>query len=111
MRRLLDGKLVNSDQCITTALTDDAVQRLRPCHPCPWRTRCYQSFRRSERETEGNCNSPSFNEAPDSRATVLVKKLSLVVISANPTSRPWHGALKTIRRGTIEPDSLKRKRA
>jgi hypothetical protein len=33
---------------------------------------------------KGNCNLPSFNAAPDSRATVLVKKLSLVVISANP---------------------------
>src|SRR5258708_38282116 len=32
----------------------------------------------------GNCNLPSFNVAPDIRATVLVKKLSLVVISANP---------------------------
>ena len=33
---------------------------------------------------KGNCNLPSFNVAPDSRATVLVKKLSWVVISANP---------------------------
>jgi hypothetical protein len=33
---------------------------------------------------KGNCNLPSFNAAPDSRATVFVKKLSLVVISANP---------------------------
>src|SRR5580704_18679123 len=33
---------------------------------------------------KGNCNLPSFNVAPDSRAMVLVKKLSLVVISANP---------------------------
>jgi hypothetical protein len=32
----------------------------------------------------GNCNLPSFNVAPESRAMVLVKKLSLVVISANP---------------------------
>jgi hypothetical protein len=33
---------------------------------------------------KGNCNIPSFNVAPDSRAMLLVKKLSLVVISANP---------------------------
>ena len=33
---------------------------------------------------KGNCSLPSFNAAPDSRATVLVKKLCLVVISANP---------------------------
>lgn len=33
---------------------------------------------------KGNCNLPSFKVAPDSRAMVLVKKLSLVVISANP---------------------------
>src|SRR5882762_537999 len=33
---------------------------------------------------KGNCNLPSFNTTPDSRATVLVRKLSLVVISANP---------------------------
>ena|SRR5579859_5997177 len=33
---------------------------------------------------KGNCNFPSFRLAPDNRATVLVKKLSLVVISANP---------------------------
>src|ERR1700676_4020463 len=33
---------------------------------------------------KGNCNLPSFNVAPDSRATVLVRKLSFVVISANP---------------------------
>jgi hypothetical protein len=33
---------------------------------------------------KGNCSLPSFNVAPDSRATVLVKKLSLVVISAKP---------------------------
>src|SRR6266478_2362971 len=33
---------------------------------------------------KGNCNLPSFNVAPDSRAMVLVKKLSLVVISAKP---------------------------
>jgi hypothetical protein len=33
---------------------------------------------------KGNCNLPSFNVAPESRAMVLVKKLSLVVISAKP---------------------------
>jgi hypothetical protein len=33
---------------------------------------------------KGNCNLPSFNVAPDSRAIVLVKKLSLLVISAKP---------------------------
>lgn len=33
---------------------------------------------------KGNCNLPSFKVAPDSRAMVLVKKLSLVVISASP---------------------------
>jgi len=33
---------------------------------------------------KGNCNFPSFNVAPDRRAMVLVKKLSLLVISANP---------------------------
>jgi hypothetical protein len=32
----------------------------------------------------GNCNLPSTNAAPDIRAMVLVKKPSLVVISANP---------------------------
>jgi len=33
---------------------------------------------------KGNCNFPSTNAAPESRATALVKKLSLVVISAKP---------------------------
>jgi hypothetical protein len=33
---------------------------------------------------KGNCNLPSFNVAPESRAMVLVKKPSLVVISAKP---------------------------
>lgn len=33
---------------------------------------------------KGNCSLPSFNVAPEKRATVFVKKLSLVVISANP---------------------------
>jgi hypothetical protein len=33
---------------------------------------------------KGNCNLPSTNAAPDSRAMVLVKKPSLVVISAKP---------------------------
>src|SRR5271165_4481127 len=33
---------------------------------------------------KGNCNLPAFKVAPDSRAMVLAKKLSLVVISANP---------------------------
>jgi hypothetical protein len=32
----------------------------------------------------GNCNFPSFNVAPESRAMVLVKKPSLLVISAKP---------------------------
>ena len=35
-------------------------------------------------DPKGNCKLPSFSVAPDSRATVFVKKLSLVVISANP---------------------------
>src|SRR5581483_4667886 len=33
---------------------------------------------------KGNCNLPSFKLAPASRAMVLVKKLSLLVISAKP---------------------------
>src|SRR4029077_12649434 len=33
---------------------------------------------------KGNCNLPPTRVAPDSRAMVLVKKPSLVVISANP---------------------------
>jgi hypothetical protein len=33
---------------------------------------------------KGNCNFPSTNAAPERRATALVKKLSLVVISAKP---------------------------
>jgi hypothetical protein len=33
---------------------------------------------------KGNCNLPSFNAAPENRATVLVKKLCFEVISAKP---------------------------
>jgi hypothetical protein len=33
---------------------------------------------------KGNCNLPSFKVAPANRAMLLMKKLSLVVISANP---------------------------